>query len=109
MAISPLALARNKWFETDEYKRISQGNAQGIYLNNRLELAFIAGWEARDEHLLPTILECAETLDWMLKDMKCKYRWEKNIPEELNDNQVEYSPELTKAIELHTSMTMARG
>ena len=118
MSKSPLAIARDKWIETDEFKRISQGSTQGQYLLNRLELAFIAGWNARESKLFVDnaviktltktihldIQSLYETLDWMLKDMKCKFRWEKNIPEELEDCQVDFSPELTKAIELHRQL-----
>lgn len=44
---SPLAKARYKWFESYEGRRcLTSGMAWGPYLKNRLELAFIAGWEA---------------------------------------------------------------
>jgi hypothetical protein len=106
---SPLAIARDKWIESDEGKRLMIGSTSGVYLKNRLEMAFIDGYGASEEHLLPAILESAITLEWMLKDMKCKYRWEKNIPEELDDGFVDYSPELTKAIELHKKLKSIIG
>ena len=49
---SPLAKARDDFFETEQGKRlIEQPGAFGRYLHNRLEAAFIAGWTAADEHL----------------------------------------------------------
>ena len=40
---SKLAKARDKWLLSDEGKRCCSDTAQGQYLQNRLELAFIAG------------------------------------------------------------------
>ena len=41
-----LAKARDSWIESHEGKTCAVGNASGIYLQNRLECAFIAGWNA---------------------------------------------------------------
>ena len=46
---SPLAKARDDWMLSDEGERLSLGNVDGQYLRNRLEAAFIAGWNARDK------------------------------------------------------------
>ena len=43
---SELAKARDEWFESEDGKKCSEGQASGQYLNNRLERAFIAGWDA---------------------------------------------------------------
>lgn len=45
---SPLARARDKWLASEKGKKCCEGNTQGQYLRNRLELAFIAGWNARN-------------------------------------------------------------
>lgn len=41
-----LAKARDEFFESEKGRSICDGTAQGQYLRNRLELAFIAGWTA---------------------------------------------------------------
>jgi len=46
MAKSPLAKARDKWLFSEEGKRCLEGKTSGQYLENRLRLAFIAGWNA---------------------------------------------------------------
>ena len=46
---SPLARARDEWLESDEGKRCRQGKAYGPYLSNRLQAAFVAGWNAAAE------------------------------------------------------------
>lgn len=43
-----LAKARDKWFSSDGNSCCS-GKAEGIYLKNRLEKAFIAGWDAHEK------------------------------------------------------------
>lgn len=43
-----LARARDEWMESYEGKRCQADGAHGQYLRNRLALAFIAGWNARD-------------------------------------------------------------
>ena len=48
---SKLAKARDKWLLSDEGKRCCEDTAQGQYLQHRLELAFIAGWDAREQAL----------------------------------------------------------
>ncbi|HAL45523.1 MAG TPA: hypothetical protein DCP47_06375 [Phycisphaerales bacterium] len=40
--ICKLAKARNKFFE--ENPKLLEGSASGQYLKNRLEVAFISGW-----------------------------------------------------------------
>jgi hypothetical protein len=40
---SELAKARDEWFESDEGQRCCEGGANGQYLRNRLEIAFLAG------------------------------------------------------------------
>jgi len=44
---SHLAKTRDDWFESDEGKKCCEGQAFRQYLKNRLELAFIAGYDAR--------------------------------------------------------------
>jgi hypothetical protein len=39
--------ALNAWFATDQGDTCLDGSAAGKYLKNRLEAAFIAGWDAR--------------------------------------------------------------
>jgi len=45
---SPLAKASDNWLESDEGQRCCAGITSGQYLQNRLELAFLAGanWAA---------------------------------------------------------------
>jgi hypothetical protein len=43
-----LAKARDKWLESKEGSECCAGTATGQYLRNRLEWAFIAGWDARE-------------------------------------------------------------
>lgn len=38
--------ALNTWFASDQGKGCLEGGADGKYLKNRLEAAFIAGWDA---------------------------------------------------------------
>lgn len=40
---SPMAKARDAWFDSDEGKQCCAGIASGQYLKNRLEIAFFAG------------------------------------------------------------------
>lgn len=40
---STLAKTRDVWFESDEGEKACEGTAEGQYLRNRLELAFLAG------------------------------------------------------------------
>jgi hypothetical protein len=54
-----LAKARDAWMGSLEGQSCSSGQAQGKYLMNRLELAFIAGWHAK-ESPPPSIPEKAE-------------------------------------------------
>lgn len=48
---SPLAKARDAWLESEEGKRCCNGNASGHFLQNRLELAFVAGANWAAQHL----------------------------------------------------------
>lgn len=41
-----IAKARDKWLKSEEGKNYCKGSTSGQYLQNRLELAFIAGWDA---------------------------------------------------------------
>jgi len=43
---SPLAKARDEWFESEEGRRCCDGVTSGKYLRNRLESAFLAGAQA---------------------------------------------------------------
>jgi hypothetical protein len=45
---TPIEKALDKWLESEEGKRCSSGSASGIYLDNRLVLAFLAGWNSRE-------------------------------------------------------------
>ena len=49
------SIARHKWLESEEGKRSRQGFADGKYLMNRLDLAFAAGWNARQESVKPMV------------------------------------------------------
>ena len=42
---SPLAKARDEYFQSNEGKKMCEGGASGQYLKSRLERAFIAGWD----------------------------------------------------------------
>jgi len=56
---SELAKARDKWLE-GEGKTCCEGQAEGQYLKNRLELAFIAGWDACNKIIKKIIKEKME-------------------------------------------------
>lgn len=43
---SPLAVARDEWLASEEGRTCCDGTAHGQYLENRLVMAFIAGWDA---------------------------------------------------------------
>lgn len=43
---SPLAVSRDEWMQSIKGTRCAEGTAGGQYLRNRLEMAFIAGWNA---------------------------------------------------------------
>jgi hypothetical protein len=48
-----IARARDAWLNSREGQRCQDGEPRAEYLRNRLELAFLAGWDAckRDEAL----------------------------------------------------------
>ena len=46
---SPSALARDQWLLSDEGKRCCEGSASGIYLENRLVRAFLAGMKTQEK------------------------------------------------------------
>ncbi len=48
MAKSALAKARDRWLASDTGKSCCAGKTEGQYLQNRLEKAFITGWDARE-------------------------------------------------------------
>jgi len=48
---SPLAKARDKWLNSKEGKGCCEGTTAGQYLQNRLELAFLAGAKFSDERV----------------------------------------------------------
>jgi hypothetical protein len=41
---SPVARMRDAWFETTEGKEACEGDASGQYLRNRLEMAYLSGY-----------------------------------------------------------------
>lgn len=43
---SELAKARDKWLQSDDGKECCHAMGQGQYPRNRIEKAFIAGWDA---------------------------------------------------------------
>jgi hypothetical protein len=47
-AQSPLAKARDEFFASEEGARLCAGSATGLYLKNRLEVAFLAGAKAQE-------------------------------------------------------------
>lgn len=48
---SELAKARDKWIDGGEGKRCCSGIAQGQCLQNRIEAAFIAGWDVCESEI----------------------------------------------------------
>lgn len=46
---SPLAKKRDEWMLSEEGRRCRTGEASGHFLDNRLQLAFIAGAKAAEE------------------------------------------------------------
>lgn len=48
---SELAKARDKWLNGEEGKRCCEGTPTGQYLQNRLELAFLAGAKFTEERI----------------------------------------------------------
>lgn len=48
---SKLAKARDKWLQSKDGEECSTGQTSGQYLRNRVERAFIAGWNACDQAL----------------------------------------------------------
>lgn len=48
---SNLAKARDKWLLSDNGKECCEGQTSGQYLQNRLEKAFIAGYNAVEEQI----------------------------------------------------------
>ena len=48
---SELAKARDKWLRSEDGKKCIAGHTYGQYLRNRIERAFIAGWDAREQAL----------------------------------------------------------
>lgn len=53
-----IALARNAWQEGDEARMLANdtsGPVGGKYLRNRLEVAFIAGYDAAVKRLVPEV------------------------------------------------------
>lgn len=47
---SDLAKARDKWLKSKVGKGCCRGTTTGQYLQNRLERAFIAGWDAYEKN-----------------------------------------------------------
>lgn len=47
---NPLAKARDGFFD-GEGRLLTEGITTGLFLRNRLELAFYAGWSSREENL----------------------------------------------------------
>lgn len=64
---SPLAKARDDWFESEEGKACSSGVTDGHYLHNRLERAFLAGanWASKQNttHYESALKEAKVALD----------------------------------------------
>lgn len=46
-----LAKARDTWLDSKQGQTCAGGIAEGVYLKNRLETAFISGWEAKDKEI----------------------------------------------------------
>jgi hypothetical protein len=44
----PAAVALDEWLASDEGTRCLSPGAHGVYLENRLKLAFLSGWAACD-------------------------------------------------------------
>jgi len=60
-----LAKTRDIWFESEEGKKSCEGTAEGQYLRNRLELAFLAGAKMLDERGKAAINIC-DTISWQV-------------------------------------------
>ncbi|MDD5220596.1 MAG: hypothetical protein PHV11_08525 [Candidatus Bipolaricaulis sp.] len=48
---TPIAKALDKWLESEDGKRFRGKNASRISLENRLILAFLAGWNSREKEM----------------------------------------------------------
>lgn len=44
-----IAKARDDFLDSAEGIRLTKGTAQGQYLRNRIEAAFVAGWNAKEQ------------------------------------------------------------
>lgn len=62
---SALAKARDEWFGSEEGKKVCEGTAEGQYLRNRLELAFLAGANMLDERGKAAVNIC-DTISWQV-------------------------------------------
>lgn len=52
---NPLAKARDDWMFSEEGKQCACGTTSGQYLRNRLEAAFVAGWNACESSTIDAI------------------------------------------------------
>lgn len=71
MMKSELAKARDKWFAGDDGRECCKGQTSGIYLQNRLERAFLAGAKFSNERikeLETTLKKYGQHLPWCDKD-----------------------------------------
>jgi hypothetical protein len=48
---SPLARLRDQWLFSPEGMKCGEGTTSGVYLQNRLQRAFEAGWNALERRL----------------------------------------------------------
>ncbi|MFA5767279.1 MAG: hypothetical protein WC919_05125 [Candidatus Paceibacterota bacterium] len=68
---SDLAKARDTWLASDEGRRCCAGSADGVFLRNRIESAFLAGARFADTQLaekLKPIREAAIALTDRIKE-----------------------------------------
>lgn len=83
---SELAKARDEWLNSDEGRKCCEGWASAGYLQNRLERAFIAGYNFSEERI--------KDLEAKLKSARVKYDVYKAYAEDKVKNQAERIKEL---------------
>lgn len=83
-----IAKLRDKFLNSPDGVRCTSGTADGQYLRNRIELAYIAGINAAEDLLD----EAADNLEWMIAHF--------DAINAMDNPGKEDSPELTKAKEL---------
>jgi hypothetical protein len=63
---STLAIVRDEWLESEEGKRSCEGTAEGQYLRNRIELAFLAGARSITDEKSKAAINICDTISWQV-------------------------------------------